>query len=345
MDQLENNASIIRISNVLNLTRQEFSMIEKHLFLMTLWTLRPEQGFKVNIDNPLEAVNIVIPVKEMKETNVARIREALDKITSRKIHFDESDRKKNSDNFGYVVPFISARYVSEDRSYANIHLKLNPECKKLFLELANGYTKTDIQAILSLKSTSAIRMYELMSMHLKSGQWTVDVSTLKGLLGLEADAYKSYFLFKKKVLEYAQKQLWDHCNVFIDWEVAKKEGKKVIALTFEIVPRATQEGRDINDEAIQSTDWVYSLTPDQIRDKFQKVAQAYSFSEPQKDYILANKSVFKEFVRLDIVIEEKILRGNPVRNRSAYMAKSLGLDTVKLKKIQRKGKEAGSLFN
>jgi len=345
MEQSDNTSGIIRISNVLNLTRQEFTMIEKHLFLMTLWSLKADQGFNVNIDNPLEAVGIVIPVKGMKETNVARIREALDKITSRKLYFDSS--QKNREDFGYVVPFISAKYASEDRSYANIHLKLNPECKKLFLELANGYTKTDIQAILSLKSTSAIRMYELMSMHLKDGQWTVDLDTLKGLLGLDANSYKSYFLFKKKVLEYAQKELWDHCNVFIDWEVAEKKGKKIVALTFTIASRVTQESKDLEEEAIQSTEWVYSLTPEQIRERFMKVAQAYTFSEPQKNYILGSKTVFKEFVRLDIIIEEKLLRGNPVRNRSAYMAKSLGLDKVKLGKGAKKPKEkkAAPLFD
>ena len=326
MDQ--ENASVVRISNVLNLTRQEFTMVEKHLFLMTLWSLKAQQGFNVNIDNPLEAAAIVIPIREMKETNVARIREALDKITSRKIYFEDS--KKGKDRFGYVVPFISAKYDSEDRSYANIHLSVNPECKKLFLELVNGYTKTDIQAILSMRSTTAIRMYELVSMHLKEAAWTIEIDVLKRLLGLDENSYKSYFLFKKKVLEYAQKELWEHCNLFIDWEVAQKKGRKIVALTFTIVSRTAQESKDIDDEAIQTTEWALSLSPQEIRDKFLKVAKAYMLSEPQQNYILSNKDVFKEFVRLDIIIEEKLLRGKPVKNRTAYMAKSLGLDKIKL---------------
>lgn len=313
-------------------------MVEKHLFLMTLWYLKAEQGFKVDIDNPLEAVSIVIPVREMKETNLARIREALDKITSRKIHFDES--RKDKDYFGFVVPFISARYDSEDSQCANILLKLNPECKKLFFELSNGYTKMHIQAILSLKGTTAIRMYELMSMRLSKGEWTVDLDTLKGLLGLEAGAYRSYFLFKQKVLQYAQKELWERCNLYIDWEVAEKKGKKIISLTFSIVTRSTQENRDIEEEAIESVEWVLSLTPEQIKEKFMKVAQAYTFSQPQQDYILGSKMIFQEFVRSDIIIEEKIARGNPVRNRSAYMAKCLGLDKIKLGKAKKQKKSA-----
>ena len=101
----ENNKSMLRISNILNLTRQEFTLIEKHIYLTTLLYLKENQGFKVDLENELLAVKIDFSANELKETNRSRIKDALSKITSRKIFFDSSTKDK--DYFGFVVQFIS----------------------------------------------------------------------------------------------------------------------------------------------------------------------------------------------------------------------------------------------
>ncbi|PMD85638.1 hypothetical protein BWI97_26595, partial [Siphonobacter sp. BAB-5405] len=75
---------------------------------------------------------------DIKETNLVRIKESLDKITSRKIFFDESTKSK--DYFGYIVPFTYANYEAKVGAHSTITVELNNRCNKLFLELANGYT-------------------------------------------------------------------------------------------------------------------------------------------------------------------------------------------------------------
>lgn len=341
---LENPQSIVNISNILNLTRQEFSILEKHLFLITLWKLKSSQVFDKAAGESNEPLVIQIPIKELKETNISRIKEALDKITSRKIYFEEN--QKNKEHFGYRVPFPSADYIAKERSFGYVELKLNPDCKKLFLELSKGYTKTDIHAVFSLKSPYSIRMYELMSMNAKHGSWTIEIEKLKFFIGLDLAKYKSYTQFEKNILEYSQRELWDHCNIHFEWEIAEKQRKKITALTFHITTRVTQESREMNDFADGQTNWANNLNPMEIKETFALIQHSYNFTSDQKEYIMSNKKVFSEFVRMHSIIETKIEQGKPVVNRTAYMAKSLNFDTIKFnKKSKKENAKSLKIFN
>lgn len=335
---VQTKSNIIRISNMLNLTRQEFNMIEKHIFLVTLLHIKEKQGFNINWDNSLENVEIKFLATELKETNRERIKEALDKITSRKIHFDNST--KNDDYFGYVVPFSYASYRATNGTESKITIHLNGACKKLFFELANGYTSTDLKAILNLKSTYSIRMYELMSQFSNQGKWTIDLAELKNLLGIDLIKYKSFTQFENKVLVYSQKELWEHCGIYFEWDIASKERKKITALKFSIRKKETQEKIDLHEEVIATQNFVRNLSSSEIANKFTTVSQKYQLSSEQYNYILSDTTIFNEFIRIDLIIEDMIEKGKPPRDRTKYLAKSLGLDKVKFNTSKKKEKSA-----
>lgn len=324
--------SLLRISNVLNLTRQEFTIIEKHVLILTLLKLKEQQSFDLDfdIDNDKVNIDLTIDASEIKEGNRERIKEAIGKLTSRKIHFDNSTPDK--DYFGYIIPFIYARYESINGVKSEINLMVHSKCKKLFLNLANGYTTMDLKAILSLKSTHSIRMYELMSMYKTQASWTVEINKLKELLGLGYDVYKNFTDFKRYVLEYSQKELWEHCNIHFEWEVAAKQRKKVTALTFHIKERNKQEKEELSEEIKATQDYITGLSPADIKQKAGWVKEKYTLTDQQFEYILADNAVFNEFIRIDLIIEDKIIKGNPPRDRTKYLAKSLGLDKVKFPK-------------
>lgn len=320
--------NLVQISNILNLTRQEFNMLEKHIFLLTLLKLKEQQGFNLDLENDMLNVEISFPAKLLKETNRDRIKEALDKITTRKIFFEK--RPKNKDYFAYVVPFSYANYTSENGANSEVTIMLNSKCKKLFLELAKGYTSTDFNAILNLKSAYSIRMYELISLYQHKGTWTTEVENLKNLLGLQYDSYKSFTDFEKRILTYSQKELWEHCNLHFDWEIAKKERKKITALKFSIRSKEKQELQQVKADIKVTTDFVETLSPKEISEMSYIVVNHYSLTPKQVEYILGRKEVFNEFIRIHIIIEDMIQRGKPPKNRTKYLAKSLKLDKVKI---------------
>jgi plasmid replication initiation protein len=330
----EYSESLLRVSNVLNLTRQEFSVTEKHIYLNVIAYLKSEQGFNLDLSNDKEVLEVVISPLDLKETNRNRIIEALDKIVSRKVFFDKSS--KGNEYYGYLIPIFYAKYEAKDRSSSTITIQIAPSARKLFLELAEGYTSMDIKAIMNLTSGHAIRMYELISMYLNQGSWTVQVDVLRGLFNLGATQYKNFRLFEIYILEYCQKQLWEHCNLHYEWKIAEKKGKKITALTFDMKKRNKQERIELSEEIKATQDYVKGLSPADVSQKANWVKEKYTLTDQQFEYVLSDKNVFNEFIRIDLIIEDMIAKGKPPRDRTKYLAKSLKLHEVKFPKVGKK---------
>jgi plasmid replication initiation protein len=326
------NKSIVKISNVLNLTRQEFTVVEKHIFHLVLNEIKANQGFHLQNIDTLEPIIVKISSGDILKSskNITALKESLKKIVSRSLFFDFS--KADNEYFGSIVPFPYACYEGKKGSKGYIQIDINYKCKKLFLELANGYTNLQLDAILNLKSEYSIRMYELLSMYKNQGIWTVKVDDLRVLLNLNPSNYKIYTQLENRILKYSQKELFEHCGLHFDWEIAEKERKKVTALTFNIRTKEQLEKIVLNQEIKQTIDFINQLNPKEISEKYHLISTLYQLTPIQIDYIVSNRDVFNEFIRLDIIIEDMIAKGKPPRNRTAYLAKSLGLDKIKFKK-------------
>lgn len=316
-DSLHQANSIVRISNILNRTRQEFSLTEKHLLILTLFQLKHLQGMNQKIENnsPLE---VVLRVSDLKETNYHRIKEALEKITSRKIYFE----KELGQQFEFIVPFSYAA-LSKINSKAVIKLDINSKCKHLFLELAHGYTQADLNAIFSLKSKYSIRLYELLTQHQKLINWTIELSELQRLLDIDPLSYK-YAHFERQILIYSQKELYEHCSLYFEWKTARKVGKKIAALTFTIIQKEKIQKKELDYEIQETQDYISQLSPIEIQNIFNKVSASYTLTQVQQDRILSDKKLLNEFVRIDLIIQNKLKKGEKV-NCTRYMAKSLKL--------------------
>lgn len=322
--------SLIRISNTLNLTKQEFTALEKHILLVTLLKLKARQGFNIDSEDNNETLQIDFPATELKETNVLRIKEALDKITSRKIFFSENT--KDDEYFGYMVPFTYAKYASVKKISSTISLELNRRAKRLFLELAHGYTTTDLNAVISLKSVHAIRMYELLMMHKdygtkdSKGEWVVELEELKRLLGLEDSSYsKSFTDFEKRILIYAQKELKANCNLEFEWTIEAKERKKIKSLRF-FIRTLEESGTEQLETKIRDTfSFLEELPKGELAAKVHSVMRDYTFSASQQKRILNDPELLKEFIRLDITIGDMMAKGKKIESKTRYMAKSLKL--------------------
>lgn len=322
-------SKLLRISNLLNLSKQDFSTIEKHVFLFTLLHLKKEQTTDY-VEDPNRLLDLEIDILELKENNRERIKEALDKLTSRKIFFDNSRGKVSE--FGYIVPFTTAKYTSIDRVESKIRIKINPDANRLFLDLAKGYTTFDLQAVLNLKSTYAIRLYELLKQYENQKEWVVEVGELRRLLNAENDIYVNFNNFKTRILDYSIEQLWVHCQLHYEWKIFKKQGRKITHIKFKIASKAKQEKIEVNEEIQTTLEFLKTLPQSEINDKFGLIVSKYKFSDDQVNYILTKNELFEKFVQVDLIIEDKIAKGKPPKSISAYMAKSLGLDKIKFSK-------------
>lgn len=260
------------------------------------------------------------------------LKDGLRKLTTRSVFFDFS---KNGDiYFGSIAPFTFASYTAKKGTTNEVQIDINYKCKKLFFELAGGYTNVLLEAILNLKSEYSIRMYELMSMYQNQGSWTVKLDDLRNLVGLTSLQYKNYFMFEKRILIYSQKELWEHCGIYFEWAIAQKERKKITALTFTIRTKEKQEKAQVNEDIKVTMDYVATLTPREIAEKSHVLMTQYLLTDQQKNYILSDTNVFNEFIRVHVIIEDMIDKAKPPKDRTKYLAKSLKLDKVKFEKTK-----------
>jgi plasmid replication initiation protein len=314
---MEHN-SIVRLTNILNFTRQEFDVFEQKLIILILEELRNKQGFGIDIE-PNRNLELQFKYSNFEQhTSTARFRTMAEKIITRYIYYEESP-----DKWSFIVPFIKASYND-----GIFKIKINEDVVMYFLELAKGYTNLNKRSVFALTSSHAIRMYELLSAFISEGKWIVELEKLRDYLGI-GEKYKNFTDFERYILNYCRKELAINTELNYDWEITSKKRKKVTVLTFLIKTNEAVSKETLNEEIKYTIDYIKELSPADIAQRFYWVSARYTLTQKQLDYILTNKEVFNEFIRIDLIIESMIEKGNPPKDRTKYLAKSLNLDKIK----------------
>lgn len=143
------------------------------------------------------------------------------------------------------VRIISQYTRPEDKEADNayIELKFNDDLKPHLIQLKELFAQYDIRNIIGLRSVYSFRIYEILKSrnHLR-GEREITVDELKEILDVESK-YKLYADFKRKVLQQAQRDLEEYCDIAFDFREIK-EGKKVHKLEFSIrknIPRSLRQ--------------------------------------------------------------------------------------------------------
>jgi len=122
-----------------------------------------------------------------------------------------------------------------------ITIQLHDDMKPYVLGLKSHYTQYEIDSILYLKSTYAVRIYELIKMEMKNFQPIgnkektiyLSVDTIRKATGTE-NKLKQHGQFKEKVIDIALKEINSKpFGMQIDYDY-EKEGRKIIGYNFKI---------------------------------------------------------------------------------------------------------------
>ena len=124
-------------------------------------------------------------------------------------------------------------------------VELNRNIHQLFLQLKQNkeaFTAYELTEFMTLSSTHAQRIYELLKQYGKSKQRerTIKLDELRGLLNIE-DKYKLYADFRKRVLEYVHKHIEENTALRYKWKGITKRGRKVVAIQFYEIHEAGKE--------------------------------------------------------------------------------------------------------
>ena len=106
----------------------------------------------------------------------------------------------------------------------------------LMFEFKDRYFSYQLWNALRLKSSNQLRMYEILKQYEKTGERTISIEELKGLLGIGKEEYPRFNDFKKWVLGACQQALIENTDIKFTYEPHGKMGKggKVLNLKFKI---------------------------------------------------------------------------------------------------------------
>jgi plasmid replication initiation protein len=114
-----------------------------------------------------------------------------------------------------------------------IKILVSPDLLPFIIQLKQ-YTAFRLEHILSLSSSHAIKMYQLLVQYRKIGQRIINIIDLRAILGIhKKKSYEEYKNLKKRVLEIAKREINQKTNLNINFFEIKKE-RKVEAIKFKI---------------------------------------------------------------------------------------------------------------
>ncbi len=170
----------------------------------------------------------------------------------------------------------------------------------------NMYVKLNLLLQRGFKSKYALALFEVLSDYKRVGKLYLEIDSLRNLLGIEPHKYKSFGMFRKKVLETIVNEINTLSSLQVSYEM-EKVGRKFKYITFFMSGKVEETSRAEAKLQIRSKLQFYGFTDNQIQ-------QLLKYHD--EDYLLANISV----------IEEQLEQGKAIKNVKAYMAKAFEVD-------------------
>lgn len=128
-----------------------------------------------------------------------------------------------------------------NRNKGTIDMRFDPLLKPFLLELSSQFTSYKLANVVKLKSTYAIRIYELLKQYEDLKERTISLENLRYYLDA-MDVYPNYANFKQRVLNPSQKELNQKTDISFEFEEIKL-GRKVQRIRFII---RSQKKKDSN---------------------------------------------------------------------------------------------------
>lgn len=173
---------------------------------------------------------------------------------------DKSMWLQQKDGSEVLVRWLAKAKTNKKSGKATI--KIDEDLAPYLFDLQSKFLSYGLKNILNMKSQYSIRLYELLKSYhdMKIGQtdhrdwqaktyqpkkisWSIEIDKFKQLLMVDTiKSYTDFSLFRKKVLEVAQKEINELTDISIYFSAITK-GKKVIKLKIDMISKIPAEQR------------------------------------------------------------------------------------------------------
>jgi len=134
-------------------------------------------------------------------------------------------------NFGWIS---SMEYK---KGIGIIEALIAPAILPYLIDLKGKYTSFTLENILYLKSSYAIKLYQILVQYKQLGTRTIKINSFVAMLGISnLKSYRVYNAIKKRILEVSKREINEKTDLLIDYTEIK-EGRKVVAVKFTIAAK------------------------------------------------------------------------------------------------------------
>ena len=304
-------------SNLFTESRQEFTELEKKIVTLVINQVG-YLSYKGQIE-PKQNLKVQVPFIELSKNHYDQVEAAARKMSKKQICYRDVKNKE----FIFLTPFPLIKTAVGVGGVKVLEVTILTDVVPYLAELGQRYTQYDVNVMLSLTSTYAMRMYEIVSMFHNRGQRTFkySVEELRNLLNCKP-TYR-YNDFKINLLDVAQRELCQKAEIILEWVPTRKVGKTVTELEFSV--KTTHQ---LAAEAVkQDQQMVNKMSINEAVTTAWQLMKNYKLKPWQKELITSDHTLLEIFYRVDSELAHS-LRKN-IKNPTAYLVKSLGIDQIK----------------
>ncbi|HGA1024634.1 TPA: replication initiation protein [Bacillus cereus] len=224
----ENN--IVSKSNTLIEANSRLNLVEQKMLLCLASNIEPSDRDFKTYTFPIKQFHDLLGLSgSTKYTELSKItKDLLSKVIEIKI----------GEELIQVSWLSSAIY---NKNKGTIDLRFDPLLKPFLLELSSKFTSYRLANVVKLKSTYAIRIYELLKQYEDIKERTISIENLRYYLDA-IDVYPNYANLKQRVLKPSQKELNQKTDISFEFEEIKL-GRKVQKIRFII---RSQKKKDVD---------------------------------------------------------------------------------------------------
>jgi plasmid replication initiation protein len=209
MDVNKSNKLIYQ-HNVITSGRYDYSSCMLDILFMVLSCLEKDKlEYTIHVHD-IEAIT-------GRKWNLKQLREATESIGSRMFEIETPEK------ISQLWLFSKVDYLIGTGSFS---IKLNNDALPYFFELKNNFTAMQLKSVLNCSSKYAKRLYAIACQWRSVGSKRFELEELKKMLGLidkkGNEQFERISQFKEYVLDIAKKQINEHSDIEIDFELKKK---------------------------------------------------------------------------------------------------------------------------
>ncbi len=216
-----NTNNLVTKSNLLIEANYKLGVTEQKIILCIASKIQPDDSDFKTYTLPIKEFNKLLGLKGTpKYTELRKItKDLMQKVFEIRI-----------ENKVIQVAWLS--YVAYNVTEGTIDIRFDPFLRPYLLQLKKEFTSYKLDNVVKLKSSYAIRIYELLKQYERVQERTFSLEHLRRLLGAE-DLYPAYGNFKQRVLIPAQKELEKKTDITFELE-EMKSGRRVDKVKFVI---------------------------------------------------------------------------------------------------------------